>query len=74
MPAPMTMSEINAMEFFHGKLKDDGIHFTWAHAVNDYSKLKSSLKGIAMFINCNTANLLFIAVVIKLRYRTFNSH
>ena len=51
MPAPMTMSEINAMEFFHGKLKDDGIQFTWAHAVNDYSKLKSSLKGIAMFKN-----------------------
>lgn len=49
MPAAMPMSEINAMEFFNEQLKDDGIHFTWAHAVNEYFKLKTCLKGNSLY-------------------------
>lgn len=45
MPAPMTVSEINAVDFFEKEFKTDALGFTWAHAVNEYSKLKDALKG-----------------------------
>lgn len=44
MPGPLLASEVDALEFFEEQLHQDGLQFTWAHAVNSQSKLEAAIK------------------------------
>ena len=46
MPDPLDPSEADAVEFFDKQLHEDGLRFTWAHAVNSQRKLDSAVKGL----------------------------